>query len=154
MSKLKYADGGIGFSGFLGIVGAAVSFMTQPVFIGAAGFGMAALVGAGTFLAATVLGTAGMIAGMVVGGSVLGITGVFLGGKKLAGASLAAGIFSGAVLGGFSGGVYGGFKGYTLSESALVEKTCQVPFNDAVAKMCLKTNVYTPAPKPAMQPTS
>lgn len=151
MSKLKVAGGGIRFSVFLGIVGAAVSFMTQPVFIGAAGFGMAALVGAGTFIGAAVLGTAGTIAGMVVGGAVLGITGVSLGGNKLAAASLAAGVFSGAVLGSFGGSAYGGFKGYTLSENALVEKTCRVPFNDAVAKMCLKTNVYTPASKPTIQ---
>ncbi len=147
------ASGGISFSTLAGLAGAVISFVTQPVFIGWAGVGMAALVGAGTFIGAAVVGTVGAVAGIVAGGSVLGLIGL-VGGRKTGGVAIVAGAISGAIVGTAGGAIYGAFKGYELSESALVAKTCQAPFNDAVAKLCFTTNTYTPSLRVMAQPNS
>lgn len=140
-----------------GIVGAVVAFCTTPAFVGIGGVGMSALVGLGTGLGTLIGGLAGAVAlgaaGLAVG-LAIGIPLALLAGKKKVAAGTAiAGLVGGAVIGGIGGSVYGAFAGYEWTRNALVDKTCQAPFNDAAVKACAKTNkkAYTLslAPNPA-----
>lgn len=138
------SSGGIGFSGLAGIVAGIYSAVTTPVFVGGAGLGMAALVGLATFAGGIIGSTVGAIGGLVVGAVALGGLGLVVGARGMK-VGLIAGAIGGAVVGGLSGGGYGIYKGYSLSQKAMEEKACAVPFNEAVAQRCRQMNLV-PAP--------
>ncbi len=143
---------GFGLSGLAGIVAGIYSAATTPVFVGAAGLGMAAVVGLATFAGGIIGSAVGIVGGLVVGTVAFGGLGL-LAGKRGMKIGLIAGAVTGAVVGGLGGSGYGIYKGYTLSQKAMEEKACAVPFNDAVAQRCRQMNlvaapVATPAPAP------
>ena len=141
------STGGMSFSGLAGISAFAYSAITTPVFIGAAGLGMAALVGVATFAGGAIGAIAGIIGGVVVGGAALGGLGLIFARRMEVALPLGAlGAIGGLCVGGLVGFGAGIYKGYTLSQTALEEKACAVPFNDAVAQKCKEMGL-TIAPK-------
>lgn len=147
------ASGGTSFSFLAGIAGTIISFVNTPVFVGGIGFGMAALVGAATFLGSAVLGTVGGLLGALAGAATFGLVGLPIGGKKGLLIGAAAGALGGAIICGVGGSAYGAYSGYSYAEKALVEKTCQPDFSDAaVKKLC--ADMKNPAPAPKLTPSA
>ncbi len=140
--------GGLSISGLAGIVAGIYSAVTTPVFVGGAGLGMAAVVGLATFAGGFVGGIVGVVAGITVGAAVCGGIGAVFSRSRGIKVGLIAGAIGGAVIGGLSGTGYGIYKGYSLSQKAMEEKACAVPFNDAVAQKCRQMNLV-PAPQVA-----
>ena len=158
-TKVKSGSrGGLGISGLAGIIAGIYSAATTPVFVGAAGLGMAAVVGLATFAGGIVGGVVGVVGGLFAGAVVFGGLGMIAGARGLK-IGLIAGAIGGAAVGGLGGTGYGIYKGYSLSQKAMEEKACAVPFNDAVAQRCRQMNLVaapqvapTPVPVPVAAP--
>jgi hypothetical protein len=124
--KVSINGGGSGF-GLTGLIGGIVAWCSTPSFVGWAGAGKAALVGAGTSIGATIVAIPCAIAGALFGGAIGLLT-------RSKGAALFGAIGFGAI-GGIGGGIYGAVEGYGFAKSALTEcAPAKTAFNDNAAQ--------------------
>lgn len=128
------------------LIGGIASFVNTASFTGLAGMASAAAVGVGTAVGAVGLAVPGILAGLVLGGSLAMLTSNRRHNGSQAFAPFMTKLVGVAAIVGSAAGTYGGYKGYQLTKDKLESKEVKTSFNNAAysAPAAQKTLILTP----------